>query len=94
MIININNQDGRTIKTLDPSYVAQAFIFNREQRETIKRLIKHGFFPHHTSIGRGKATRKRWSLEKYRGRFGKGFKMISLSPYSSNFNHLTYFTIA
>ncbi len=91
---NIKNQDGLTIVTLHPSSVAQAYIFSNEQRETIKRLIHHRFLPHHTSVGVGKTGRKHWKLEKYRGKYGKGFKMITTSPYSSNFNHLTYFTIA
>jgi hypothetical protein len=37
---------------------------------------------------------KKFSLEKYRGRFGKGFKMETFSPFSPDFNHCTYFTIA
>ena len=96
MIIDINNQDRATIKTLHPTKkaAAQAYIFSQEQRNTVKRLIKHGFLPHHTSVARGKAMPKKFSLEKYRGRFGKGFKMISFSPFSPDFNHCTYFTIA
>ena len=95
MTIDINNQDRATIKTLHPTTkAAQAYIFSSEQRNTIKRLIKHGFVPHHTAITRGRATAKKYSLEKYRGRFGKGFKMISFSPFSPDFNHCTYFTIA
>lgn len=31
------------------------------------------------------------NVEKYQGKYGVGFKMITTSPYSSNFNHLTYF---
>ena len=48
MIIDINNQDWATIKTLHPTKkAAQAYIFSQEQRDTVKRLIKHGFLPHH-----------------------------------------------
>lgn len=96
MIIDINNQDRATIKTLHPTKkaAAQAYIFSQEQRNTVKRLIKHGFLPHHTSIGRGRKMAKKFSLEKYRGRFGKGFKMETFSPFSPDFNHCTYFTIA
>ncbi len=89
----IDNQSGMTIRTLHYNPVAQAFIFSQEQRETIKRLISHKFLPHHTSVGVGKTGRKHWRLEKYRGKFGRGFKMITTSPYSTNFNHLTYFTV-
>lgn len=31
------------------------------------------------------------NVEKYQGKYGVGFKMITTSPYSSNFNHITYF---
>ena len=83
---NINNQGGATIVTLHPTKTAQALIYDNEQRATIIDLIKRGFKPHHTSVG--------GNVEKYKGRFGKGFKMITKSPFSTNFNHLTYFTIA
>ena len=91
---NINNQGGATIRTLNPNPVAQAFIYCNEQRAKIVQLIRHGFLPHHTSVGVGKSGRKHWRVEKYRGKFGHGFKMISTSPFSTNFNHITYFTIA
>lgn len=90
----INNQDGATIRTLHPSSVAQAFIFSNEQRAKIIQLMRHGFLPHHTSVGVGLSGKNHWRVEKYRGKFGNGFKMITTSPYSSNFNHLTYFTPA
>ena len=35
------NQDGRTIRTVHPSSVVQAIIFDEEQRATIKRLMSH-----------------------------------------------------
>lgn len=90
----INNQGGATIRTLNPNTVAQAFIYCEEQRAKVVQLIHHGFMPHHTSVGVGKTGKKHWRVEKYRGKFGSGFKMITTSPYSTNFNHLTYFTIA
>lgn len=91
---NINNQGGATIVTLHPSKTAQAIIYSNEQRAKVVQLIRHGFLPHHTSVGTGETKEGFWGVEKYRGRFGKGFKMITKSPYSTNFNHLTYFTIA
>ena len=91
---NISNQGGATIRTLNPNPVAQAFIYCNEQRAKIVQLIRHGFLPHHTSVGVGKSGKQHWRVEKYRGRYGRGFKMITTSPYSTNFNHLTYFTIA
>ncbi len=90
---DIENQDRGTIQTLHYNPVCQAIIFSNEQRTKIIQLIRHGFKPHHTSVGKGKSGPKHWRLEKYRGKFGRGFKMITTSPYSSNFNHLTYFTI-
>lgn len=90
----INNQNGATIRTLHPSSVAQAFIFSNEQRAKIVQLIRHGFLPHHTSVGVGLSGKHHWRVEKYRGKFGNGFKMITTSPYSSKLNHLTYFTTA
>ena len=90
-IKNISNQGGATIRTLNPNPVAQAFIYCQEQRAKVVQLIRHGFLPHHTSVGVGKTGKNHWRLEKYRGKFGKGFKMISTSPYSFNFNHLTNF---
>ena len=93
-IKNIKNQSGATIRTLYPNPVAQAFIYSGEQRAKIVQLINHGFLPHHTSVGVGRSGKDHWRLEKYRGKFGRGFKMITTSPFSSNFNHLTYFTIA
>ena len=91
---HIKNQGGATIRTLNPNPVAQAFIYCDEQRAKIKQLIRHGFLPHHTSVGVGKLGKLHWRVEKYEGKFGKGFKMITTSPYSTNFNHLTYFTLA
>ena len=84
-------QDGRTIRTVQQTGVAQALIYDEEQRDTIYRLMSHGFLPHHTSIGKGNSTKRHWQITKYRGRHGKGFKMITTSPYSTNFKHLTYF---
>lgn len=91
---NINNQNGATIVTLHPSKTAQAIIYDNEQRATIVNLIEAGYKPDHTSVGVGKTGRKLWNVEKYQGRFGKGYKMITKSPYSTSLNHLTYFTIA
>lgn len=88
---NIFIQDEATIKTLHPSSVCQARIYSEEQRQTIRLLLRHNFYPHHSSVGRGNSTVKHWNLQKYKGKFGKGFKMITTSPYSSNFNHITYF---
>ena len=91
---NISNQSGMTIRTLNPNSVAKAFIYSNQQRAKIVQLITHKFHPHHTSIGVGKAGKDNWRLEKYRGKFGVGFKMITRSPFSENFSHITYFTIA
>lgn len=88
---NIFNQDGRYINVLRPTDVAAAGIYSEAQRQQIRLLIYHNFFPHHTAVGKGKSTRKHWNLEKYRGKYGVGFKMITTSSISSNFNHLTYF---
>ena len=93
-IKNIKNQNGATIRTLSPNSVAQAFIYSQEQRAKVVQLIRHGILPHHTSVGVGKTDKDHWRLEKCRGRFGKGYKMLTTSPFSSNFNHITYFTIA
>lgn len=93
-IKNISNQSGATIRTLYSNPVAQAFIYSDEQRAKITQLIDHGFLPHHTSVGIGKSGRKHWRVVKYKGKFGNGFKMITTSPFSNNFNHITYFTIA
>lgn len=89
--MNIFLQDGKFINVLRPSSVAKAAIYNEEERKAILRMIRHKFYPHHTSVGEGHVTRKHWNVEKYRGRFGTGFKLITTSPYSSNFNHITYF---
>ena len=88
---NIFNQDGRYINVLRPTNVAAAGIYSEAQRQQIRLLIHHNFFPHHTAVGKGRCTKRHWNLEKYRGKHGIGFKMITTSPYSSNFNHLTYF---
>ena len=93
-IKNISNQSGATIRTLYSNPVAQAFIYSDEQRAKITQLIDHGFLPHHTSVGIGKSGRKHWRVVKYKGKFGNGFKMITTSPFSNNFNHINYFTIA
>ena len=93
-IKSISIQSGATIRTLYPNPVAQAFIYCQEQRAKVVQLIRHGFLPHHTSVGEGKTGKDHWRLEKYRGKFRKGFKMLTTSPFSTNFNHITYFTIA
>ena len=87
---NIFIQDGTFIHVLRPSRIA-ARIFSQEQRNAIYRLIRHNFFPHHTAVGDGRCSRIHWALEKYRGRHGVGFKLITSSPFSTNFNHITYF---
>ena len=87
---NIFIQDGKYITVLHQG-VAKAGIYSEEQRRQIKELIRNDFYPHHTAIGVGKATNKHWSLESYKGRIGEGYKMITTSPFSSNFNHITYF---
>ena len=87
---NIFIQDGTFIHVLRPSRIA-ARIFSQEQRNAIYRLIRHNFFPHHTAVGDGICSRRHWALEKYRGRHGVGFKLITSSPFSTNFNHITYF---
>ena len=79
-----------TIKTTDSARV-KALIYDDEQKETIQVLINRGYIPHHTAVGRGKTTEKHWSIEDYQGKYGKGFKMVTTSPYSRNFNHITYF---
>lgn len=58
--------------------------------ELVTDFIRRGDFT--GSVGKGLSGRKHWRVEKYRGKFGNGFKMITTSPYSTNFNHLTYFT--
>lgn len=88
---NIFDQSGKYINVLHPTDVASAAIYSEAEREQIKLLIHHNFYPHHTSVGKGKSTRKHWNMEKYRGKYGVGFKMITTSSISSNFNHLTYF---
>ncbi len=93
-IRNARFQTGATIATLLPSQTVQARIYSEEQRDSIDRLIRHHFLPHHSSVGRGRTGRKHWRLEKYRGKFGKGFRMITTSPFSRNFNHITYFLAA
>ena len=62
-----------------------------EERQQIKLLIRHGFMPHHSAVGKGRCTRRHWNMEKYRGKHGVGFKLITASSISSNFNHITYF---
>lgn len=88
---NIFNQTGRTIKTLHPEYVVKAFIYSEEQRRKIQELIRESYFPHHTAVGKGNVTAKRWNVEEYKGRIGQGYRMITSSPYSSKLNHITYF---
>jgi len=91
----ILNQDGVVIATRHPKADIHAYIYDEEQRNVIKKLMSEGYEPHHTSVGIGKLeirkTGKRWKLLPYDGQFGVGYKMISLSRMSSNFNHLTYF---
>ena len=88
---NIFDQSGRFINTLNPSTVVKAGIYSEDQRKQINKLIHDNYFPHHTAVGRGKSTDKHWNIEEYRGKYGEGFKLITTSPYSSNFNHITYF---
>lgn len=68
-----------------------ARIYDDEQRQTINRLIALGYIPLKTSVGRGLSTQKHWNLEPYKGRYGEGYKLITSSPLSNNFNHITYF---
>ena len=88
---NIFIQDGVTIKTLHPENMAKAIIYDEEQRNTILHLIRDSYFPHHTAVGKGNLASGMWNVEKYRGRIGEGYKMITSSPYSRNLKHITYF---
>lgn len=88
--IFIRKQNGATIHVLQPTRV-QAFIYGQEHREAINDLINRGYLPHHTSYGGGKPSKKHYNIEKYRGRFGEGYKMITTCPTSTNFSHITYF---
>lgn len=88
---NIFEQAGRYIDTLHPEAIAKAIIFSEEQRQKIRELLRMGYFPKLTSVGKGLSTRKHWNVIDYKGRYGEGYKMITSSPYSHNFNHITYF---
>ena len=87
------------IVTQNINYQRLARIYDEEQRETINRLMKHGFIPLKTTAGKGRCTRKRWNVEKYQGRNGIGFRMISsyVRPHTlggyvrCNLNSITYF---
>ena len=48
METNINKQNSATIVTLHPSKVAQALIYDNEQRAAIVNLIEAGYKPDHT----------------------------------------------
>lgn len=87
----VYNQSGAIIHTLHPSTVVHARIYSEEQRKEINRLISEGYLPHHSSVGVGNVTKAHWTTKNYKGRFGEGVVMLSTSPYSSNFNHKTYF---
>lgn len=91
----IINQNEWWIQTLDNSLKFPARIYSEEQRNTIRRLISHGYYPTHTSPGKAKCTKKHWNLEHYRGRHGNGFRMISSyipkGYVRSNMNSITYF---
>lgn len=88
---DIYNQDADFIKTQHPSSVVKARIFSEDQRKAILWLISNSFLPHHSSVGKGHSTHRHWDLSEYKGRFGEGYKLITSSPCSSNFNHITYF---
>ena len=88
---NIFIQDEIHIKVLNDRYVAKANIYSEEQRQKIHELIRENYFPHHTAIGKGNVTSKRWNVEEYSGRVGQGNRMITSSPYSRNLKHITYF---
>ena len=91
MDTRIYDQSGRFINTLHPSSIVRANIYSEDERNQIHQLIQANYLPHHTAVGKGKSTTKHWSLENYKGKFGEGFKLITTSPYSTNFNHITYF---
>ena len=91
MNTSVYNQSGRFINTLHPSIVVRAHIYSEDERNQINQLIQANYLPHHSAVGKGKTTAKHWSLEQYRGKFGEGYKLITTSPYSTNFNHITYF---
>lgn len=87
----VYNQNGAIIHTLHPSTNVHARIYSEEQRREINRLISEGYLPHHSSVGTGNTTKAHWTTKSYKGRFGEGILMLTTSPYSSNFNHKTYF---
>lgn len=88
-------QKERYICTTDESLKFPARIYSEAQRDTIRRLISHGFIPTHTSPGKARCSKKHWNLEHYRGKYGNGFRMISsynpVGKVRSNMNSITYF---
>ena len=80
------------IKTQHHNTSKLAQIFDQEQRDTINRLISQGYIPVRTVCGKGRCTKRHWNLEILDSpRIGKGFKMISATKASHNFNSITYF---
>lgn len=76
--INISNDD------FEKKELAQIALMN---------LIVTNYRKHHTSYHRGYVSVKenREIIEEYKGRFGKGFKVFSHNPGSTNYCFVTYY---
>ncbi len=58
---------------------------------TIKVLEDLGYEYHHTALSRGYQKKGTLSFEKYNGRFGKGYKVFTHNPNSTQYKIVYYY---
>ena len=58
---------------------------------TVKDLEKRGYRFHHSSLARGYQKKGSVTIEKYNGRYGKGYKVSEHNPKSSQYKIVSYY---
>lgn len=58
---------------------------------TVKELEKRGYKFHHSSLSRGYQRKGTVTIEKYSGRYGKGYKVSEHNPRSKQYKIVSYY---
>lgn len=58
---------------------------------TVKELERRGYKFHHSALARGYQRKGTVTIEKYSGRYGKGYKVFSHNPRSTSYKIVDYY---
>lgn len=58
---------------------------------TVKELERRGYKFHHSALARGYQRKGTVTIEKYSGKYGKGYKVFSHNPKSTSYKNVDYY---